>query len=42
MPIGFEPASLFDGGNPMIEFSFLQLQVPIRTKAGKVLLLVKG
>jgi len=35
-----EPASLFDSNNVEIDFEFVKLEEPIRTKAGKVLLLV--
>lgn len=41
LPKNFEPANMFDDSGINIEFYFKEISEPIRTKAGKVLLLVK-
>ena len=41
LPKNFNPKEMFDSDGISIEFSFKEIQEPIRTKAGKVLLLVK-
>ena len=35
-----DPSSLFDSSNVAIDFDFKKIAAPLRTKAGKVLLLV--
>ena len=35
-----DPSELFDSSNVAIDFEFKQIEAPLRTKAGKVLLLV--
>lgn len=41
LPQDFDPAPLFDAGDIVMDFEFKQIAEPIKTKAGKVMLMVK-